>query len=115
MIIWIHFKNSGGVGPPNLEELLLASFVRGEPFLKPQQTHGLGRSRRDKCIASRVNFEEVVAYAHGLNLKEVLFLRVKPSGRARNVFHEFKLTHQQNIKFFPFLIKLICRIRNVLF
>lgn len=61
------------------------------------------------CMATSANFdrlEEVVAYADSLNLKEVLFLRLKPSGRALEIYNEFKLTHQQNKKFFKFIMKM---------
>jgi radical SAM protein with 4Fe4S-binding SPASM domain len=61
------------------------------------------------CLATRKNFdllEEVVAYADQLQLTEVLFLRLKPSGRAREIYHEYKLDQEQNRQFFPFLMKM---------
>ena len=46
------------------------------------------------CMATRVNFdklEEVVSYADQLHLKEVLFLRLKPSGRAKEIYEEYQV------------------------
>jgi MoaA/NifB/PqqE/SkfB family radical SAM enzyme len=66
------------------------------------------------CVVSRLNFEgleKVVAYADRLGLGEVLFLRVKPSGRARALYHGLKLTAEQGRAFFPLLRRLARRYR----
>lgn len=49
--------------------------------------------------------EEVVAYADRLGLKEVLFLRLKPAGRGREVYDQYQTTHEQNKRIFPLLMK----------
>lgn len=69
------------------------------------------------CMATKANFdtlEEVVAYAEQLGLKEVLFLRLKPSGRALQIYREYKLTQEQNIEFFPFLMRMARQYRPLL-
>jgi len=61
------------------------------------------------CVVTKDNFdflEEVVAYASRLGLREVLFIRLKPSGRATEIFEQHKPTLEQNKKFFPFLISM---------
>lgn len=59
-------------------------------------------------VITRKNFnllEEVVAYAHKLKLKEVLFLRLKPAGRGRDIYYQYRTTHEQNKEIFPLLMK----------
>jgi radical SAM protein with 4Fe4S-binding SPASM domain len=66
------------------------------------------------CVVARVNFdhlEEVVAYADRLGLCEVLCLRLKPSGRARAVYHDLKLTAAQGRALYPLLRRLARRYR----
>jgi radical SAM protein with 4Fe4S-binding SPASM domain len=70
--------------------------------------HEQGVSVGINCMACRDNFdylEEVVRYAHKLGLAEVLFLRLKPSGRAKNLYQEHRLTKEQGKKFFKNLLK----------
>jgi radical SAM protein with 4Fe4S-binding SPASM domain len=69
------------------------------------------------CVVSRVNFDrlqEVVAHADRLGLREVLFLRLKPSGRAAGIYHDLALTAEQGRAFFPLLKKLAKRYRPTL-
>jgi radical SAM protein with 4Fe4S-binding SPASM domain len=71
-----------------------------------------GVSTGINCVVTRLNFphlEEVVAHADALGLKEVLFLRLKPSGRAVDIYHELALTRDQGRRFFPVLQKLARR------
>ncbi len=59
-------------------------------------------------VVTRRNFdtlEEIVAYAQELNLKEILFLRLKPAGRGRDIYFEYRPTHEQNKRLFPLLMK----------
>jgi radical SAM protein with 4Fe4S-binding SPASM domain len=73
-----------------------------------------GVSTGINCVASRPTFdhlEEVVAYAHRRGASEVLFLRVKPSGRARSIYHELKLTPAQGRGLLPLLRRLARRYR----
>jgi radical SAM protein with 4Fe4S-binding SPASM domain len=62
------------------------------------------------CVVSKNNFdqlEEIVKYARTNKLKSVLFLRYKPSGRARNNYYKNKLTNEQNKKIYPLLMKFL--------
>jgi len=66
------------------------------------------------CVVSAANFdglEDVMAHADRLNLVEVLFLRLKPSGRAQAVYHDLKLSPEQGRALFPRLRKLARRYR----
>jgi len=66
------------------------------------------------CVVSRTNFdglEDVMAHADHLGLVEVLFLRLKPSGRAQAVYHDLKLTPEQGRALFPRLRTLARRYR----
>lgn len=59
-------------------------------------------------VMTRKNFdllEEVITYADRLGLKEVLLLRLKPAGRGRDIYHQYKTTHEQNKRIFPLLMK----------
>jgi radical SAM protein with 4Fe4S-binding SPASM domain len=67
------------------------------------------------CVVSQKSFdglEEVVAYADRIGVEEVLFLRVKPSGRARLCYHELRMTPEQGQAFFPLLRRLGRRYRS---
>jgi len=67
-----------------------------------------GNSVGINTVITRKNFdllEEVVQYADKLNLKEVLFLRLKPAGRGKDVYDQYCTTHKQNKEFFPRLLK----------
>ena len=61
------------------------------------------------CVLTRANFdrlEEVLAYAHKMKLCQVLFLRLKPSGRAKDIYEEYKLTQEQSKAFYKILMKM---------
>lgn len=76
-----------------------------------------GVSTGVNCVVTRVNFdylEEVVSYADARGLSEVLFLRLKPSGRARSIYHDFRLTQDQAIAFYPFLMRMARKYRPLL-
>jgi radical SAM protein with 4Fe4S-binding SPASM domain len=69
------------------------------------------------CVLTRDNFDdlqEVVAYADGLGLHEVLLLRLKPSGRARQLYHQHALTAEQGRALMPSLKRLSKRFRTPL-
>ena len=69
------------------------------------------------CMVTKVNFdklETVVNYAQELGLREVLFLRLKPSGRALQIYEDYKLTHEQNKRFFPFLMAMSAKYQPVI-
>ena len=68
-----------------------------------------GVSTGINCLVNRENYErlpQVAAYAHELGLREVLFLRLKPSGRAKAVYGRYRLTREQNRGLFPLLLRL---------
>lgn len=76
-----------------------------------------GVSTGINCVVTRHNFpylEEVVAHADALGLKEVLFLRLKPSGRAVDIYHDLALTRDQARRFFPVLETLARRYSTAL-
>ncbi|MBI5533995.1 MAG: radical SAM protein [Deltaproteobacteria bacterium] len=78
---------------------------------------GAGVCTGINCVVSRLNFdriEEVVAYADRLGLKEVLLLRIKPSGRATRAYPSLALTAEQGRAFYPMLKKLAKRYRPTL-
>ncbi|MCX7921098.1 MAG: radical SAM protein [Clostridia bacterium] len=61
------------------------------------------------CMVTNANFddlEEVVAYAADIGMKEVLFLRLKPSGRAKAIYDKYKLTQEQNKLFYRSLMRM---------
>jgi radical SAM protein with 4Fe4S-binding SPASM domain len=69
------------------------------------------------CVVSQVNFtavEEIADYAEAIGANELLLLRLKPSGRARQVYHSLKLTPAQARDFYPLLMRLSsCRRVNL--
>lgn len=61
------------------------------------------------CVVTRGNFdslEEVVSYASNNGLREVLFIRLKPSGRAAEIYEQHKPTFEQNKSFFKLLLRM---------
>lgn len=69
-----------------------------------------GVSTGINCVVTKMNFdklEEVISYADNIGVKEVLLIRLKPSGRAKAIYNDFKLTHQQNTEFYPFIMKMM--------
>ena len=68
-----------------------------------------GVSTGINCVVNRENFARlprIMAHAQELGLREVLFLRLKPSGRARAIYGRYRLTHEQNKGLFPLLLRL---------
>lgn len=66
------------------------------------------------CVISRKNFdylEDLVKFCLSKNIRDILFLRFKPMGRADKQYHEMKLTNEQNTRLFPLLKKLIKKYR----
>ncbi|MEO0092401.1 MAG: radical SAM protein [candidate division WOR-3 bacterium] len=61
------------------------------------------------CVVSRDNFEHIpklVEYAKKLNLHSILFLRYKPTGRAKELYQKRHITKEQGIKLLPLIIQL---------
>jgi radical SAM protein with 4Fe4S-binding SPASM domain len=61
------------------------------------------------CVVSRDNFDhipELVEYAKKLKLHSILFLRYKPTGRAKTLYKERHITKKQSIALLPLIIKL---------
>lgn len=76
-----------------------------------------GVSAGVNCVVTRANFEQieqVVAWADRMRLKEVLLLRLKPSGRAAEVYRELALTARQGAQLYPMLRRLAARYRPAL-
>jgi len=68
-------------------------------------------------VVTRANFDrlrEVVAHAHELGLREVLLLRLKPSGRARQIYDDYKLTPDQAKQLFPLVLRLAREFKPVI-
>jgi len=66
------------------------------------------------CIVSRANFdhlEELVRFLAGRGVRDVLFLRLKPSGRALSRYREMRLTPDQTRALFPLIQKWTTRYR----
>jgi len=66
------------------------------------------------CVLARPTFdgvEQVAAYAESAGVEELLLLRLKPSGRARAVYHELRLTPGQARGLYPLLRRLARRHR----
>jgi radical SAM protein with 4Fe4S-binding SPASM domain len=56
------------------------------------------------CVVGKRNFdglEDIFKYANSKKINEVEFLRIKPSGRGKNLYLDEKTTHQQNIELIP--------------
>jgi radical SAM protein with 4Fe4S-binding SPASM domain len=69
------------------------------------------------CVVSRANFdhlEDLVRFITSLGVRDVIFLRLKPAGRAQSVYESLRLTPQQRMQFYPYLktlthrYKLLC-------
>jgi len=61
------------------------------------------------CVLGRENFdmlEELFAYGADKKLNEIEFLRLKPSGRGRQVYMRQRTTHTQNVALTPKLAEL---------
>ena len=56
--------------------------------------------------------EKVCQYAKSQKVKDVLFLRLKPKGRGKNFYSQFKLSNEENISLFPLLKKFVKKIQN---
>ena len=68
-----------------------------------------GISTGINCVLGRDNFdmlEELFAYAAGKKLNEIEFLRLKPSGRGRQLYMQQRTTYKQNISLTPKLAEL---------
>ncbi|MFC1504767.1 radical SAM/SPASM domain-containing protein [Spirochaetota bacterium] len=57
------------------------------------------------------NIEELYSFARKNKIKEIEFLRIKPSGRAKQVYHDLKCTPEQYKDLFPMLMKLAKKYR----
>ncbi len=69
------------------------------------------------CIISRHNYEhleEIIRYAKKNQLTDIEFLRFKPAGRGKEIYHDMKLTGAQGRALFPTLRKLARRYRIAL-
>ncbi len=61
------------------------------------------------CVIGKDNFDgiaELFEYAKQKKLNEIEFLRLKPSGRGRQLYDQHRTTYQQNISLTPILAKL---------
>jgi radical SAM protein with 4Fe4S-binding SPASM domain len=79
-----------------------AEFNRIDKAIKELVKSGV--STGINCVVTRVNFDQmgqVARYAQDTGLKEVLFLRLKPSGRARDIYHQYALTPAQARALYP--------------
>ena len=67
-----------------------------------------GVSTGINCVVGRMNFdnlENLFRYAGSKKLNEIEFLRLKPSGRGKDLYLESRTTFEQNIKLIPMLAK----------
>lgn len=56
------------------------------------------------CVLCRINYdhlEELAGYITARGVNDVIFLRLKPGGRARNNYESMRLTLEQRREFFP--------------
>ena len=70
---------------------------------------GAGVSAGINCVLGRDNFdmlEELFAYAADKSLSEIEFLRLKPSGRGRQLYMQHRTTYVQNTALTPKLAEL---------
>lgn len=61
------------------------------------------------CVIAKNNFDQlpdIFAFAKKYRLKEIEFLRFKPSGRGKDHYHAQKTTREQNEQVYPLLLKL---------
>jgi radical SAM protein with 4Fe4S-binding SPASM domain len=83
------------------------SFKKAHYALTALQSAGV--SAGINCVVSSKNFyhlEGVVKYASEYKLKEIEFLRFKPSGRGKTNYDDFTLTQDMMRGFYPLLIDL---------
>jgi radical SAM protein with 4Fe4S-binding SPASM domain len=67
-----------------------------------------GMSTGINCVVGRKNFDKLEAlfrYAAGKKLNEIECLRLKPSGRGKDLYIKDRTTFEQNIKLLPMLAK----------
>jgi len=79
-----------------------SDFARIDQALKALVAAGV--STGINCVVTRANFEfmdDIARYAEDIGLKEVLFLRLKPSGRAKEIYHQFSLLPEQARALYP--------------
>jgi radical SAM protein with 4Fe4S-binding SPASM domain len=61
------------------------------------------------CVVSKTNFSNLNSlfkYAKNKKLNEIEFLRLKPSGRAKNLYLRERTTYEQNTQFIPIITRL---------
>ncbi len=61
------------------------------------------------CVISRKNYdylEDIISYAKDVGVVDIEFLRFKPTGRGKDIFHEMTLSEEQGVELFPKLKKL---------
>ena len=90
-------------------------FNRADAALKLLRKKGIRTGIN--CIISRHNFdtlENLIRYAKKLGLTDIEFLRFKPSGRGKDIYHDMALTNEQGKALFPKLKKLARRYRIAL-
>jgi radical SAM protein with 4Fe4S-binding SPASM domain len=64
------------------------------------------------CVVSRINYdnlEELIVYLQKVGVRDILFLRLKPFGRATSMYEQSKLTPDQARDFFPKFVDLTRR------
>lgn len=83
------------------------SFSRADRALKMLRDAGV--TTGINCVVAQNNFDalpEIVDYAQSLGLCEVLLLRLKPSGRARRLYPDLRLTSRQGRQLYPHVVRL---------
>ena len=66
------------------------------------------------CVVSRANFDhlhELARYLRRVRVRDVLFLRLKPAGRAAEDYQQARLTPEQGRDFYPLFAELTRRYR----
>jgi len=64
------------------------------------------------CVVSRANYdylEDLVRFVVGFGVRDVIFLRLKPGGRAESSYQALRLTSEQRTQFYPYLKELTHR------
>ena len=64
------------------------------------------------CIVSRANFDqldELGRYLRSMGVADVIFLRLKPTGRATHTYQQLRLTAEQARSFYPCFVSLVRR------
>jgi len=72
----------------------------------------VGISLGINCIVCRTNFEhleELVQFVLDYGVTDIIFLRLKPCGRAEPLYEGLRLTSDQYIRFYPYLRELTYR------